>query len=103
MQRDVDVSPGGLAAPVAALGVVFGDIGTSPLYAMRAVLHEPSHLDPESVYGLTSTVIWSLTLIVTVLYVGILLGRDNDGEGGLLALVALLRRTASGRRVVAAL
>src|SRR5206468_8476348 len=50
-----------------------------------------------------SAVIWSLTLVVTVLYVGILLGSDNDGEGGLLALVALLRRTASGPRAVAAL
>ncbi|KQT92083.1 hypothetical protein ASG49_08935 [Marmoricola sp. Leaf446] len=83
-----------------ALGVVFGDIGTSPLYAFTTVLADgskgPARLTPELVYGMTSTVIWSMTLVVSLLYVRLLLRADNDGEGGLLALLALLRRT-SGR------
>lgn len=80
-------------ALVGALGVVFGDIGTSPLYAMRTILGEGVRLDEATVYGLTSTVIWALLLVVTILYVGVLLGRDNEGEGGLLALLGLLRRS----------
>ena len=61
-----------------ALGVVFGDIGTSPLYAMRTVLGESDHLTTDVVYGMTSTVIWSMVLIVSVLYVG--LRGDDRGE-----------------------
>jgi len=86
----------GLAAMVGALGVVFGDIGTSPLYAMRTVLGEGGTLDRETVYGLTSMVIWSLLLVVTGLYVTLLLRVDNEGEGGLLALFGLLRRSIPG-------
>jgi len=89
---------GGLALAVGALGVVFGDIGTSPLYAMKSVLGEAGTIDRQSVYGLTSTVVWALLLVVTALYVGLLLRVDNEGEGGLLALLALLRRTTQGRR-----
>ena len=86
---------------VGALGVVFGDIGTSPLYAMRTILGEGGTVDRATVLGLTSTVIWSLLLVVTMLYVGLLLGSDNDGEGGLLALLGLLRRTSvTGRLAV---
>jgi len=91
---------GGIGLAVGALGVVFGDIGTSPLYAMRSVLGEGDRLDQATVYGLTSTVIWSLLLVVTALYVGLLLRTDNEGEGGLLALLALLRRTATSHRTV---
>ncbi len=86
-----------VALVVGALGVVFGDIGTSPLYAMRTILGEGGPLSTEVVYGLTSTVIWALVLVVTVLYVGLLLRTDNEGEGGLLALVALLRRSSGAR------
>ncbi|WP_017935923.1 KUP/HAK/KT family potassium transporter [Nocardioides sp. Iso805N] len=93
-------TPAGASLTVGALGVVFGDIGTSPLYAMRAVLGEGKQLDQATVYGLTSTVIWSLLLVVTALYVGLLLRTDNEGEGGLLALLALLRRTATSHRTV---
>ena len=92
-------SRGALLALVGALGVVFGDIGTSPLYAMRTILGEADGLDAATVYGMTSTVIWSLVLVVTVLYVGLLLGTDNEGEGGLLALLALLRRSSARTRV----
>ena len=86
------------ALVVGALGVVFGDIGTSPLYAMRTILGDAGHVDTATVYGLTSTVIWSLVVVVGVLYVGLLLRTDNEGEGGLLALLALLRRTTRAAR-----
>ena len=85
---------------VGALGVVFGDIGTSPLYAMRTILGEGGGLGRDTVYGLTSMVIWSLLLVVTGLYVSLLLRVDNEGEGGLLALFGLLRGGAAGGRVV---
>ena len=81
-----------------ALGVVFGDIGTSPLYAFRSILGEASRPDETTVLGMTSLVIWSLVLVVSVLYVGMLLKADNDGEGGLLALLGLLRRSGLGAR-----
>jgi KUP system potassium uptake protein len=80
-----------------ALGVVYGDIGTSPLYAMHAALGEVPQLDAAAVYGITSTVVWTLMLVVTLLYVTLVLRVDNEGEGGLLALVALIRRSAKGR------
>lgn len=102
MGGDTHGSRGGLLAVVGALGVVFGDIGTSPLYAMRTILGHADTLDTVTVYGMTSTVIWSLLVVVTLLYVGLLLGRDNDGEGGLLALLGLLRRSPAGTRIVVA-
>ncbi len=89
-------------AMVGALGVVFGDIGTSPLYAMRTILGESDTLDTTVVYGMTSTVIWSLLLVVTMLYVGVLLGADNQGDGGLLALLGLLRRSHARARLAVA-
>jgi len=79
-----------------ALGVVFGDIGTSPLYALTAVFAadggavKPTEGD---VYGILSLVVWSVTLIVSIKYVTFILRADNHGEGGIMALVALVRRT----------
>jgi KUP system potassium uptake protein len=97
-----DKRPTGLLAMVGALGVVFGDIGTSPLYAVRTILSDSGqHVDTALVYGMTSTVIWSLVIVVTVLYVGLLLGTDNEGEGGLLALLGLLRRSRTKGRTMA--
>lgn len=73
-----------------ALGVVFGDIGTSPLYAFREALHATGHhIQPNEILGLLSLILWSLTLVVTVKYVGFVLKADNKGEGGTLSLVAL--------------
>ncbi len=92
---------GSLVLAVGALGVVFGDIGTSPLYALRTVLGESGPLTRDTVLGTTSTVIWSMVVVVTVLYVGLLLRVDNEGEGGLLALVALVRRSTGHARSVA--
>jgi KUP system potassium uptake protein len=91
-----------VAGTIGALGVVFGDIGTSPLYAMRTVLQEGADLHRDTVYGLTSMVIWSLLLVVTGLYAGLLMRVDNEGEGGLLALFGLLRRAAGNRRLLGA-
>jgi KUP system potassium uptake protein len=76
-----------------ALGVVFGDIGTSPLYAVPAAFFI-GNLSPDrgSVLGIISMIVWAVTLIVAIKYVGIMMRVDNDGEGGVMALVALLRR-----------
>ncbi|ATQ44689.1 potassium transporter Kup [Caulobacter mirabilis] len=86
---------GFLALALGSIGVVFGDIGTSPLYAMREALHHTrSDVATElSVLGVVSLVIWALMLIVTVKYVVLLMRADNKGEGGTLALMALARRT----------
>jgi len=72
-----------------ALGVVYGDIGTSPLYAFREALHATGGASPEEVLGLLSLIVWSLTLVVTVKYVGFVLRADNKGEGGTLSLMTL--------------
>lgn len=80
---------------LAALGVVFGDIGTSPLYTVRQALADYGHVSDASVFGLLSLIAWSLTLIVTTKYVLVIMRADNRGEGGLLALTALALRTAS--------
>jgi KUP system potassium uptake protein len=84
-----------------AIGVVFGDIGTSPLYAMKETFrgHHPLPVDMLHVFGVLSLVFWSLMLIVTIKYVMIVLQADNKGEGGSMALLALItRKTGGGRR-----
>jgi KUP system potassium uptake protein len=81
---------------VAALGVVFGDIGTSPLYSLQTVFsldHGDVRATPTDVYGVISFVFWTITLVATVKYVVLALRADNDGEGGVLALSALVRRS----------
>ncbi|HEX6755279.1 MAG TPA: potassium transporter Kup [Mycobacteriales bacterium] len=88
---------------LAALGVVFGDIGTSPLYALQTVFsldHGRVQPTPDDVFGVISMVFWSVTLIVSVKYVSILMRLDNHGEGGVMALAALARRVigTDGRR-----
>ena len=79
---------------VAALGVVFGDIGTSPLYALRECFapERGVQITQASVLGIVSLLVWTLTLIVCVKYVGIVMRADNKGEGGILALVSLVGR-----------
>jgi KUP system potassium uptake protein len=83
--------PLGIVA-MAALGVVFGDIGTSPLYAFQACFSKDWGLprDSGSVYGVLALIVWSLILVVTVKYVMVVMRLDNRGEGGILALLALL-------------
>ncbi len=99
--------PGVAALTLGALGVVFGDIGTSPLYALQAVFaadHGAVKATQGDVYGIISLVVWSVTLIVSVKFVSFIMRADNDGEGGIMALVALVRRTDVERpRVKAAL
>jgi KUP system potassium uptake protein len=84
-----------LSVLVSVIGVVYGDIGTSPLYALKASLghFSGSGLDPADVYGVLSLVFWSLIIVVTVKYVAIVMRADNKGEGGILALMALASRT----------
>jgi len=84
-------------AILAVLGVVYGDIGTSPLYAFKLSLEAAGPPGPESVLGVLSLIFWSLTLVVTVKYVLIVMRADNRGEGGVLALTALALRCASRR------
>ena len=82
------------ALSLGALGVVYGDIGTSPLYAFKESFN-PQHalgIDPSNIFGVLSLIFWGLTIIVTGKYVGLALRADNDGEGGILALMALVMR-----------
>ena len=74
------------------LGIVFGDIGTSPLYVMKAIVRAGNPVNAEYIIGAVSCIIWTLTLQTTVKYVLIALRADNKGEGGILALYALIRR-----------
>jgi KUP system potassium uptake protein len=84
-------TPGALAAlTLAALGVVYGDIGTSPLYALKEVFHA-GHVaaSPDNILGVLSLIFWTMTIIVSVKYVLLILRADNNGEGGLIAMLAL--------------
>ena len=96
-----------IALVVGATGVVFGDIGTSPLYAMKESLAvEGLTRDADTVLGIASLVFWALTLVVTIKYLTFIMRADNHGEGGILALLALLpdflRRTAQGKATLPA-
>ncbi|TXN64101.1 potassium transporter Kup [Methylobacterium sp. WL30] len=99
-------APGLWTLAVGSVGVVYGDIGTSPLYAFREAL-VPARYDnillAEEVLGTASLILWALFLIVTVKYVAILLRMDNNGEGGILSLMALARKALGGSRIVFAL
>ncbi len=90
------------ALSLAALGVVFGDIGTSPIYAIRESLHTSHGVDVSvsSTLGVLSLIFWSLILVITIKYLGLVLRADNNGEGGIIALTALVmpRGEARGRR-----
>ncbi|MPV90521.1 potassium transporter Kup [Georgenia ruanii] len=91
----------GWALTLGALGVVYGDIGTSPLYSVQTVFALDNGLvrpDAHDVYGVVSLVFWSITLIVSVKYVIFVMRADNDGEGGVMALAALVRRALQGTR-----
>jgi len=79
---------------IGAIGVVFGDIGTSPLYTLRQCFTAAHHLPltPENVLGILSIIFWALTIIVTLKYVTLIMRADNRGEGGILALTALVSR-----------
>ena len=84
------------AMTLAALGVVFGDIGTSPLYALKESFHAAHGLgiQPENVLGILSIIFWCLMLIISIKYIAIVMRADNNGEGGIMALLALNLRKA---------
>ncbi len=86
------------ALALAALGIVFGDIGTSPLYSMKESLGEHYHLahDLPTIMGILSLLVWSLILVVSIKYVTFIMRADNNGEGGILALMALTLRGKEG-------
>ncbi len=100
-----------LAVVVGALGVVFGDIGTSPIYTLQTVFNpadpHPVPVSTNNVFGVVSLVFWSVVIIVTVTYVLLAMRADNQGEGGIMALITLLRRSMGsapgGRRAVGVL
>jgi KUP system potassium uptake protein len=88
-----------LALSIAALGVVYGDIGTSPLYAVRECFagHAPLAVTTGNVLGVLSLMVWSLVLVISVKYLGLILRADNHGEGGILALMALVQKSPQQR------
>lgn len=90
-----------LALVIGALGVVFGDIGTSPIYTLQTVFNpndpHPVPVSTQNVYGVVSLVFWSVVIIVLVTYVLLAMRADNDGEGGIMALITLVRRWSSQR------
>ncbi|HZZ59865.1 MAG TPA: KUP/HAK/KT family potassium transporter, partial [Roseiarcus sp.] len=91
-------------AGLTALGVVFGDIGTSPLYTLKTVLANTGpHPDPSAVLGALSLILWTLILVVMVKYVNFAMRIDNDGEGGVIALMALLGLKRHRRPIIVAI
>ncbi len=101
VQAPHTVRPLRLAIIVGALGVVFGDIGTSPIYTLQTVFNpadpHPVPLTEANLYGVVSLIFWSVMLIVTLTYVALVMRADNHGEGGIMALITLLRRGAATR------
>jgi KUP system potassium uptake protein len=92
-----------VAAGVSALGIVFGDIGTSPLYTLKTVLQlTGENPDPQVTLGALSLIIWTLIIVTTIKYVSVAMRVDNDGEGGILALMALLGVKRERRPIIVA-
>ena len=89
------------AALLGVLGVVYGDIGTSPLYAFKASIEHfgAAHIREGDLFGILSLIFWSLVLIVTIKYVSLVMRADNRGEGGILALMVLAQRGCTGARM----
>ena len=90
-----------LALVVGALGVVFGDLGTSPIYTIQTVFNpgdpHPVPISTDNLYGVVSLVFWAVMIIVTLTYVTLVMRADNDGEGGIMALITLVRRWSGPR------
>ncbi len=89
------------AIVIGALGIVFGDIGTSPIYTIQTVFNpddpHPVPISTANVYGVVSTIFWSVMIIVTLTYITLVMRADNNGEGGIMALITLLRRWTGTR------
>jgi KUP system potassium uptake protein len=97
--NDTPARPGTAALTLAALGVVYGDIGTSPLYTMKEIFSKATGvpLNPETIVGAVSVVFWALMLVVTLKYVVLIMRASNRGEGGIMALLALASQTVVDR------
>jgi len=94
--KHLDIKKFSLAGGIIALGIVYGDLGTSPLYTMRAIIQGGSeNINQLLIYGGLSCIFWTLTLTTTVKYIIITLRADNKGEGGIFALAALIKRKSS--------
>jgi KUP system potassium uptake protein len=93
-EPDVVVHAGRAVLALGALGVVFGDIGTSPLYTEQVsfTYRAASHINPTDVYGIISLIFWAMTIVVSVKYAGVIMRAHNRGDGGIMALAALARR-----------
>src|SRR6266536_5365480 len=100
MRTEARRAAGKTALVVGALGVVSGDIGTSPIYTIQTAFSpgdpHPIQASLQSVYGVVSLIFWAVTIIVTVKYVGLVMGADNDGEGGIMALISQVRQIGRG-------
>ncbi len=99
-ERDVVAHASRVVLALGALGVVYGDIGTSPLYAEQVIFNQhaqAAHTTPAGVYGITSLIFWALTIIVSIKYAGFLMRAHNRGDGGGMALAALIQRRRVGR------
>jgi len=110
LSHDLQTAETGKSVPrlgvlMAVLGIVYGDIGTSPLYAFKASLQlfDPTRTTPVEIFGVLSLIFWSLIIIVTVKYVFLVMRADNRGEGGILALMALAQRVSVGAATKSAL
>ena len=90
MPRNTEAQPLPLALAAGALGVVFGDIGTSPLYTFKTVLDLTGGNSAATILGVVSLLVWTLIIVTGVKYAGFAMRIDNEGEGGILALMALL-------------
>src|ERR671931_1897243 len=100
MEADAKRALGKTALVIGALGVVFGDIGTSPIYTIQTAF-DPSDPHPiqeslQSIFGVVSLIFWAVTLIVTIKYVGLVMSADNHGEGGIMALISQIRELGKG-------
>ncbi len=103
MAETIEARPAVAALTLTALGIVFGDIGTSPLYTLKTVVElAGGHPDPQLALGLLSLLVWTLIIVTCVKYVSFVMRVDNDGEGGILALMSLLGVKKANRPVIVA-
>ena len=102
-KRDVIAHAGRAALALGALGVVYGDIGTSPLYTEQVIFSSyraTAHVTPAVVFGVASLIFWALMVVVSIKYAGFIMRAHNRGDGGIMALTALLQRSRVTRRAL---